>query len=694
MSPQPIPAQNGPWSLTDFQQAHAALDADATGADVLAGDFPTRIVALVRGGAALGTRLDDPDDRASVQALINYWAAELSSAAREAQREAERLALTGEPVGLPPPEAPDLGDTLLAEFDGPGTFGRAIAAADAWMANLSPLDRATAHRLLLRLVRLRANERVFDVMPTIRAALRDLEAPTGAPEVSNGATAVAPRPIDDLIQQLEDAGIVRVLANTSLRPSTNPGAQKLEDAGDAQVGNEESPEADRIVLRSAELITGWPTLAQLLNERIAFRQRVEEWVHRTAGPAPALAGRCRGYIRSAGRWAVNALDRIGDKFQSLVARLRRAVALPSPSESDLMTEGALDEARAYHDRNAAERQFVVVSRYQELEGHKRSRVLAGVFAVAAGAFAVLGAFAVTGWLLAAFARDDALVQKGEALVQKEIADRARDDAKQKQTVAEDRGRLILIQRDARRMQAAAESTSSLALSLMLMTELEGLSHSAKKMLIIQSLGHVLFSQSKSEAEIGRANWRLFAKQISAPEAPNGGWFDAFLNQVHDGAIQRITSGEPASRGTVRDLLDISHQLRSYILHPFVEDKKKAEAAAASVAAAFGAVRGVAFKQLAQVTDRIVEKAETREPLQSIKDIRGFRNVYWRLYTCEVVLLQGDAPDDPLKRATDAFAEALWAWEESPDGYASPATVEKLKVARDKVRAACAPPGGN
>ena len=598
-------------SLAGLQKAHTDL-ATEVGKEVLVPDNAARVAVFVRRAVATGAALDDRDDRAATQALINFWTARLSSAAREAEREAVKRALSGESAG-PRPVVPDLGDTLLKEFV-PATLKDLIEAADAWLAGLPDERRRTVRRVLLRLTRLRPagpdspppDSPSFDAVPSARAILWDV-----------GPSAAV---VNDVIAGLAAAGVVRV----------RPG---------------ETPEADQVALRSSTLIDDWPTLKTYLADRQIFRSRVDGWARRATEASPPPSPELIPPRLNVSLFGVTSFGEVV-RWTAWLAKsgcfwIRRAARVFQPADAALLTGEDLEEVRTYADRTDAERRFIEASRYRELRGHKQSRILAAVFAG-------LVLVAATGWI-------GAIISKREAWRLSEKN--------------EDFSRKMRIQKDALEMQTTAESTSNLAISLLLLSEKQGLTHAAKKLLIIQTLGHALFSP-ESVARLGADHWkRLEEELVKTGEPQKGPWFARFLRVTHKDEISRITSGRLAERRTVNDLRTLSSELRDFIVGYPESD------------AALATVRPVVLEQLALVAGRIAEATDRH----TVEDIRAYRNVYWRLYTCEVVLLQEDAADGPLRVATEQFADALWKWEESPDGRASPAVVAELNRALELVR---------
>jgi hypothetical protein len=226
-------------SLTAMQDRHAELVKEI-GADPLASGSPEQIAAFVRRGAATGAILDAKDDRAAAQGLINFWVARLAAAVRTADRKGTEK--PGATVA-----APRFDDTLLAEFN-PDTVRATAASADAWLRTLPESDQWLPRRVMLRLVRLRPAGTTFDPVPTVKAALYDLD---------------TPERVNAVVDRLAAAGVVRVT-------------------------KAESPELDRISVRYSELTSSWGTYASWLAERRRFRDAVVAW-DQAGRPADALA---------------------------------------------------------------------------------------------------------------------------------------------------------------------------------------------------------------------------------------------------------------------------------------------------------------------------------------------------------------------------------------------------------------------
>ncbi len=247
-----------------------------------------RVRQFLSRAAATGTILDAREDRASVQGLMNFWTAKLASAARAEDGGVKNSDLV----------KPKFEETLLAEFD-PSTVRKAVADADRWLATLPPQDESVARCVLLRLARLGADGRTFEPVSTTKAALYDVFS-------SNES-------VDRAVSGLAKIGVIHITKG-------------------------ETPEAERVHLRSKELLTSWPTYKKWLDARRAFREMAEQW-NREGRPADRLL-----------KWE------------------------------------DMEEARTYQNRNEAEQRFIEECRYEDRRKNERNRfwkLVFGVLAIAA-----------------------------------------------------------------------------------------------------------------------------------------------------------------------------------------------------------------------------------------------------------------------------------------------------------------------
>lgn len=254
-----------------------------------------RVRHFLSRAAATGTLLDAREDRASVQGLMNFWTAQLASAARA---NGDSDGDGGKKCDLLKPK---FEETLLAEFD-PSTVRKAVEDADRWLATLPPQDESVARCVLLRLARLGADGQTFEPVSTTKAALYDVFS-------SNES-------VDRAVSGLAKIGVI-------------------------QVTKGETPEAERVHLRSNELLTSWPTYQKWLDARRAFREMAEQW-NREGRPANRLI-----------KWE------------------------------------DLEEVRTYQNRSEAEQRFIEECRYKDRRKNERNRFWKCVFGALAIA-ALLG----------------------------------------------------------------------------------------------------------------------------------------------------------------------------------------------------------------------------------------------------------------------------------------------------------------
>jgi hypothetical protein len=194
------------------------------------GDLAKEVIDFLGRTQRTGAILDFPADREAAQSVLDFWTATLFSLPNG-------VSAASTLPSVIPGVTEEAANLQLALFD-PKTLHDAVKAADDWLARPGS-DRTLARRILLRLVRLPpfGDKQGFESVPTVRAALADLD----APEKVNAAVA-----------GLSSAGVIRV----------TPG---------------ETEEMDRLALRAPELKNEWPALKRWCDERLEFRRRVNRW---------------------------------------------------------------------------------------------------------------------------------------------------------------------------------------------------------------------------------------------------------------------------------------------------------------------------------------------------------------------------------------------------------------------------------
>jgi hypothetical protein len=547
-----------------LQDWHADVSRRA-GKDVLAPDNLAAVREFVRRAAATGAVLDARDDRAAAQSLINFWLARVSACAREARRDGR-----SGPV-------PDLGDTLLAEFD-EGEVAAAAAAADAWLAGATADERRLARRVLLRLVRLRPAGAEFDAVPVVRAAVYDQDPPEA---------------VDAVLGKFEAAGVVR----------RKPG---------------EVPGLDLFSLRSPGLMATWRPLTDAMAERTRFRDGVGAW-DRSGRPPGVLAD--------------------GEP---------------------------LEDARRYHDRNPAEREYVTAS----LSDQTRRLEAAAADHRWKRRWRVLAAFAAVGWV-------GAVVGWGFEIQSRRKAQAEEQKASTLTEMAE--------------LDGAAQSISFLALSSLLQDENRMAVHAARKLLLMQIVRQVAFARNQKAWEAARESWDRLRRQLTA-DKKDGSWFDQFFGRQrpdptnpfdpgHKAEFDLLTGGPSLEEMTAADLRSrvgalrtVSEYLRKYI----VVDETQA---------ALGQIRPGVVDQAATAAEKLAAAARDGKPLA---DAQPHQVSFWRVFGSGVVLLAPEddmvkAEDSPLWKLSDEVAAALTAWEDAGEGPASPEVRDRLTAAAAALR---------
>jgi hypothetical protein len=296
----------------------------------------------------------------------------------------------------------------------------------------------------------------------------------------------------------------------------------------------------------------------------------------------------------------------------------------------LATGEKLEEARSYFDRDGLERGFLEQSRLREWQVNEKNRVLKWVFAALAGVAVVATVAAVWGWVRA--------LEEG------------------RRATAEEHKRVELEHAKAETIElgASADSTSILAMGLLLMTEDPIAVHAAKKVLIIQTLRAVLFAGKGDELESATENWKELKSQLSENDPQHAEWFKMFFEQTRKKEIEIITRSGPADREKFDALQTITLDLKQYIDR--AETKK-----------ALDTIRPVIVDDICRMAERITNAASTGKRLS---EVDAYRLTFWRLSSSSLLLVADD-------KVQKEFVDALRKWEDDR-GKASPEIVESLK----------------
>jgi hypothetical protein len=398
----------------------------------------------------------------------------------------------------------------------------------------------------------------------------------------------------------------------------------------------EIPDLDQFSLRAPEQSGEWATLTEWKKGRLRFRSAVTAW-----------------------------------------AALGRSDAFLAEGEQ-------LDEGRRYHDRNQAERDYVIASAYQQARRLER----ADADRRAKWIWRSTTLIAVLGWSLAWVGCSDARRetirangQADQARAEKDRADAEADRARTEKDRADaETIRRVRVERERQAMieiGATAESTSTLAVAALLLKEDRNSIHAAKKLLIIQTLRHLLFAANGEAAQIARQNWNLLEKRL-AEEDPSKVWFSEYLRTTWAPQIARITSGPPLDkiepgelREKVKALQALSRDLKKYIITDTTKE-------------VLTFLRPQVVAQACRCGERLAKAAAEGLPLRAV---RVERLAYWRLVSSSFIL----SDDDELLAATDELARALEAWEKvyyDQKIVAPPEVVEAVRRGWERVQTQC------
>jgi hypothetical protein len=319
----PNPAIEPFSSLAVLREAHKNLQNELANESAVLRSVED-VALFVRRAVLTGATLDVNDDRKSAQSVINYWVSRVGTAVAKGDS------------SLNNPFADSEFDSLLAEFD-TKTIGQATAEAQNWVKSISPADATLVRRVLLRMVRLGADNQTV-LTPVRRESLDDLE----------------PRErVDALLDDLVRLGVVR---RTSCI-----------DQG-AEFG-----------LRSSELLESWAFLKDALEMRKKLRARAETW-HAQA----KHLSRSEQFRRAAHAWLIGVgrkVDNVWDGIIRLFGGQRHLV--PDPAVE-------LPDVDYYRDRTQTEIDYLFRRRADAKEGQDWVRVMKGLAALAALAALTVG----------------------------------------------------------------------------------------------------------------------------------------------------------------------------------------------------------------------------------------------------------------------------------------------------------------
>jgi hypothetical protein len=205
--------------------------------------------------------------------------------------------------------------------------------------------------------------------------------------------------------------------------------------------------------------------------------------------------------------------------------------------------------------------------------------------------------------------------------------------------------------------AAFESKSRAAVALILTNPDEGARHVAKKILIIQTLGQVLYACSKDDHERAVGVWNKLYKRIRE----EGDWFDRFLAN-REKLVTAITQTYPATPKATQEMIQLSTDFRKAI-----ESSPKET----GFLIPLKSLRPIWYEQVGSVTSTLTTASADGRPLP---EVMVYASLFWRLYSCELVLVE----DMELAAAMIAFGDSLQQWEHATDQKPSSAVAQDLR----------------
>ncbi len=396
----------------------------------------------------------------------------------------------------------------------------------------------------------------------------------------------------------------------------------LAQAGVIRVTPGSSTEVDQVALRSGNLVTDWGTYAEWLRARVEFRERAETWSLTDQPPVPAC-------------W----MTKLGLPAFKTVNEQR----LPGPP---LLCGESLEEVRSYHDRNPLERKYIETCWLRERSKSQSDRTWKLIFGS-------LLLFAILCLGIAVLCLVIAVTQRNA-------------------TVAAMKDTVFVQDSNRRALEARTQSDQVYTLALIqLLTneDVEYSHHLAKKLLIIQTLSQ-LVSANEASFENARKNWEKLDNDLKNDPAVNY-WFRErfFPHDIEGRTVQKriglLTLNWESSRENRGDLPVIGKYLSQFIhgdLGEIPEVKQR-------------------WYKLARDTAAELDSAAQAD--KKLIDVSGFKDLFWRLYSGEMVLVETLEVEEKMV----AFGNVLTEWEQS-DSRASPELKQRMQSSLDDLNAAC------
>jgi hypothetical protein len=267
-------------TLAELRREHADL-LKLTRSEDRPANLQSRIAQFLARCQATGTRLDAPEDRESVQGILDYWTASFFTQTVTSTNILKSASSNFEASRASAAVSP--GSLVLAEFDQESSVGTADAAEQA-LDSLTPADQDLARQILLSLVRLVPDGRTFELTSASRAVLE---------------THGSPVRVKTILDKLIAAGVIKV----------NTGAD---------------PENAFFFLQSEALTRTWFRLSLWMEQRVRFRDAAKYWDKQNRNSAAYISGQLLDEAR--GYHDLNELERLYVKSSRTdELRVRRAL---------------------------------------------------------------------------------------------------------------------------------------------------------------------------------------------------------------------------------------------------------------------------------------------------------------------------------------------------------------------------------
>jgi hypothetical protein len=333
------------------------------------------------------------------------------------------------------------------------------------------------------------------------------------------------------------------------------------------------------------------------------------------------------------------------KFREVVEAWDRS----RQTDEGLLEGDDLQEVRTYHDRNSLERKFIERSWYRERRESERDRILKWVFGGVA-AFALACLLAVV-W----FYTEARAAEENKDYVQ---------DSNQRALLA----------------RAISDRAYTFALIHLLTREkVEYSFHVAKKLLIIQTLAQLVTADKESWEDV-KANWEKLEEDLYKDRL-----FDSWFKKrffPHEIEV-RSADGQRTEKRTIQEEINVFTKSRESARnnkHNLPEIGKFLSGYIYSDVQGMPDIKKRWYEQAMQCAAELMSAANDDKTLT---EVSGFRNLFWRLYLGEMVLVESDDVAAEMVQ----FGRLLTAWE-SAGGTASKDLRSGMMVAVKALKEAC------